>query len=210
MTRAPLFSLISLTCDPPFPMIIEASWVTIKQRMWMLAAGAAEDDADALGAAEVVAEEPSAAASPDGGASPLTAVALSVEGDGVDAAVSSTAGGPSIRASSRPAADAEVLEALVCASFDVAPVLALFCLGWSASEGERDRFRVVSASGMVVISVFHNPVRLRPVSRVHRMGGSGRRFVVVGVGFWIGGVWAVRWGMREGGGTAPPFLRLTW
>ena len=33
ITRAPLFSLISLTCAPPLPMIMEASWVTIKQRM---------------------------------------------------------------------------------------------------------------------------------------------------------------------------------
>jgi hypothetical protein len=33
-------------------------------------------------------------------------------------------------------------------SCEAAPVLALLCFGWSASEGERERLRVVSASGM--------------------------------------------------------------
>lgn len=138
-------------------MMIDASWVTIKHRIWMPAAGAPEDDAEALGAAEVVAEEPSAPASPGKGTSPLNAAAaLSSDGDGVDAAVSSTAGGWSMRTSCR--AEARLL---VCASSDVAPVLARLSLGWSASEGERDRLRVVSASGMVVISVFHSSAELR-------------------------------------------------
>lgn len=33
MTFAPLFSRISLTCAPAFPMMIEASWVTIRHRI---------------------------------------------------------------------------------------------------------------------------------------------------------------------------------
>ena len=50
ITRAPLFSLISLTWDPPFPMIIEASWVTIRHLIWMLAEGGGagwDDEAEA-------------------------------------------------------------------------------------------------------------------------------------------------------------------
>ena len=90
MTRAPLFSLISLTWDPPLPMIIDASWVTMRQRMWILAAGGAEA-VELVGAADVVAEaSPRASApSPD---------ARSAESDGtpfasgVDAAVSSARG----------------------------------------------------------------------------------------------------------------------
>ena len=39
MTRAPLFSRISLTCDPPLPMMMDASCVTMRHRMWMLADG---------------------------------------------------------------------------------------------------------------------------------------------------------------------------
>ena len=31
----------------------------------------------------------------------------------------------------------------------MAPVLARLCLGWSLSEGERERLRVLSASGMI-------------------------------------------------------------
>ena len=37
MTRAPLFSLISLTCEPPFPIMMDASWVTMRQRMCICA-----------------------------------------------------------------------------------------------------------------------------------------------------------------------------
>ena len=39
VTLAPLFSLISLTCEPPRPMMMEASWVTIKHLIWMFAEG---------------------------------------------------------------------------------------------------------------------------------------------------------------------------
>lgn len=39
MTRAPDFSLISLTWEPAFPMMMDASWVTMRQRMWMCAEG---------------------------------------------------------------------------------------------------------------------------------------------------------------------------
>lgn len=117
----------------------------------MLADGAAVDDVDVLGAPEVIAFD-----SPDasgGGASPVVAgTSLSAEGDGVDAAVSSAARRLSIRWSLR--AEAAEREALVCASSDVAPVLALLCFGWSASEGERDRLRERSASGMVPSLVF--------------------------------------------------------
>lgn len=41
------------------------------------------------------------------------------------------------------------MEDLVGASWEAAPVFARLCLGWSASEGERDRLRVLSTSGMV-------------------------------------------------------------
>jgi hypothetical protein len=89
MTLAPLFSRISLTCAPPLPMMMEASWVTIRQRICILAAGAAalDPDAELLGAADVVADE-SPSTSP--GASPaLAAFSDAWEGDGVEAAVSS-------------------------------------------------------------------------------------------------------------------------
>lgn len=82
ITRAPLFSLISFTCDPAFPMIIDASWVTMRQRMWMFAAGGAPPEL--LGTAVVMA-----------GASGLSPDARSPESEGlpfasgVDAAVSS-------------------------------------------------------------------------------------------------------------------------
>ena len=186
MTRAPLFSRISFTCDPPLPMMMDASWVTIKHRMCMFAAGTVDDDPDALGAAEVVTEEPSAAASPVGGASALAAVDL-LSASGVEAAVSSTAGGWSMRTSGRPATDSRV-----CASSDVAPVLALLCLGWSASEGERDRLRVVSASGMVVISVFHSSAELRACQQCAQDGRVGEEVVVVDDG------WVLEWGRVDG------------
>lgn len=64
ITRAPLFSRISLTCEPPLPMMMDASWVTMRQRICMLAAGADEDEAELLGAAEVVADAFSTAPSP--------------------------------------------------------------------------------------------------------------------------------------------------
>lgn len=68
-------------------MIMDASWVTIKQRICMFAAGVAPPpgfDEDVLGAAEVVAAE---------SGNPATASAFTFfsacEGEGVDAAVSS-------------------------------------------------------------------------------------------------------------------------
>ncbi len=68
-------------------MMIEASWVTIKHRIWMLAGAAAEVVDDVLGAAEVVAEPFSWTSSERSFIS--TVKGLSV-GEGVDAAVSST------------------------------------------------------------------------------------------------------------------------
>lgn len=149
------------------PIIIEASWVTIKHRMWILAAGGADVVAEVLGAAEVVAEDEfSPRASPEAKASPEFSamsgeVALSDgwDGEGVEAAVSSMEAGASTIFTS-PAVDAAVAEpkgTCVCESseFDVAPVLArLCCFCCSLSEGERERFRVESASGMVANSVF--------------------------------------------------------
>jgi hypothetical protein len=167
----------------------------------MFAAGVVELDAEALGAAEVVADEASAVPSVDGGASPVVATGVLSVGDGVDAAVSSTAEGASILESVRAAADADVWEALVCASSDVAPVLARLCLGWSASEGERDRFRVVSASGMVVNLVVTDPrsYGLSAQGCTEWKGlGCGGRSGSNGFGFWKWGASTVRWGMREG------------
>lgn len=204
MTRAPLFSRISLTCEPPFPMMMEASWVTIKHRMWMFAAEDAapvELDAAALGAAEVVADDASAVASVGGASPELATGGLSVNGDGVDAAVSATAEDASILLDSERAAAGDWID-LVCASSDVAPVLGRLCLGWSASEGERDRLRVASASGMVVNLVGYSSVQLWPVRKGARDGrvwevkvGVGR---TDGFGVWKRGAWTVRWGMREG------------
>ena len=186
MTRAPLFSLISLTCEPPLPMMIEASWVTIKHRICMLAAGCAPDvDWDVLGAAEVVAEDSPVGSVPEG-ASPLpVADAFSADGDGVDAAVSSTDCGASMRAD----AETETDESFVRESSDVAPVLARLCLGWSASEGERDRLRVASASGMVSIQFLKVP---------GREGLSVRERVWEGCVGVCGWAWALEWGSVDG------------
>lgn len=43
----PLFSLISFTFFPPLPMMMEASWVTMRARIWMTAAAAAAASAAA-------------------------------------------------------------------------------------------------------------------------------------------------------------------
>lgn len=56
MTRAPLFSRISLTCFPPRPMMIDASCVTIKQRMCIMADGATGALDEDVGPAALVAE----------------------------------------------------------------------------------------------------------------------------------------------------------
>ena len=92
MTRAPLFSLISLTCEPPFPIMMEASCVTIRQRIWMFAegGGGAEEDPAPLGAPEVVAPSPPSPAEPGREVSMAGRSGI-WDGDGVDAAVSSTA-----------------------------------------------------------------------------------------------------------------------
>lgn len=134
----------------------------------MLVAGDALVDCDVLGAADVVAADSTASSEP-GRASPLFATGvLSADGDGVDAAVSSMAGRASMR-SMRAEAEAET-ESLVRESSGVAPVLARLCLGWSASEGERDRLRVVSASGMVVNSVSQGSREGGPVSKGDDLG----------------------------------------
>ena len=65
MTRAPLFSLISLTWDPPLPIIIDTSWVTMRQRMWILAAGGGEA-VELPGTADVVEEASPHASAPVG------------------------------------------------------------------------------------------------------------------------------------------------
>ena len=133
-------------------MMMEASWVTMRQRMWMFAEGADELEAEPLGAPEVVAEEALAPPSPAAGASAPSAFPGFSDADGVDAAVSSTEGGASM-VTSRAMGAAGRFACAVLASFEVAPVFARLCFGWSASEGERDRLRVVSASGMVASSV---------------------------------------------------------
>jgi hypothetical protein len=116
MTLAPLFSRISLTCAPALPMMIDASWVTIRQRMCMLPI------AGAPGAVSGVSS-----------LSPFTTAALA------SGAV----------ATGEDAAETWSSSALTregCSS----PVLSRFdCCCASLSEGERERFRVVSASGMV-------------------------------------------------------------
>ena len=85
MTLAPLFSRISLTCEPPFPMMMDASWVTMRQRIWMVAEGGADAPAAPAGPAAVVAESPPAAVASaevaESGAVPFAS--------GVEAAVSS-------------------------------------------------------------------------------------------------------------------------
>ncbi len=132
----------------------------------MLAEGAPELEVDPPGAAEVVTEEASALPSPAAGASVPSAFPGFSDADGVDAAVSSTDDGASIVMSRIVGAvDAVPCDGLACAtSFEVAPVFARLCFGWSASEGERDLLRVVSASGMVAILVVF---RGGPVSKVH-------------------------------------------
>ncbi len=211
MTRAPLFSLISLTCVPAFPMIMDASWVTIKHRMWILAEGGAELVAELLGAADVVADELSAPPSPDAPASPSIRSTFSAftEGEGVEAAVSSTGRDTSMAELFAAVADTVAVEDLSCASFEVAPVLARLCFGCSASEGERDLLRVVSASGMVASSVFQQLGVFKACQQGSRGGKVWGEFGG-GDGFWMEAVWKVRRGTREmGGGTMPPFLKLT-
>lgn len=97
MTRAPLFSRISLTWDPPFPMMMDASWVTIKQRMWMLAEGA--------GACALVEEEGSPDVVTEGAFAPREEFLLSSDfpplvwpllEPGVDPALSSAPMGASV------------------------------------------------------------------------------------------------------------------
>ena len=128
-------------------------------------------DAEVLGAAEVVAE--ASPAVPPRSGSPFVAFST-CEGEGVEAAVSLAARGRSMP-----------MEDLVGASWEAAPVFARLCLGWSASEGERDRLRVLSTSGMVG-------------TQLSRGGGeegllatfTGVREVWSGVcveGFWMGG-----------------------
>ena len=104
--------------------------------MWMLAAGA-EPEPEPPGAAEAVAESPR-----DSEASPEVVASEGPLASGVEAAVSSARG--SIFTS--PATTEEWLERWE--SFEM-PVLARLCLGWSLSEGDRERLRVTSASGMV-------------------------------------------------------------
>lgn len=94
MTRAPDFSLISLTCEPALPMMMDASCVTMRQRMWMWAEGGGggggpdEDDGWPELAALAI-----ASAGEEEAASSLSSSRLgrSLLGTwGVDAAVSST------------------------------------------------------------------------------------------------------------------------
>jgi len=86
MTLAPLFSRISLTCFPPLPIMIDASCVTIRQRICIIAEG---------GVVELEEEEFAAALSVVDLASVADAAAVSAESPGattavgVDAAVSS-------------------------------------------------------------------------------------------------------------------------
>lgn len=50
--------------------------------------------------------------------------------------------------------------------WEVAPVLARLCLGWSVSEGERDLFRVESGSGMICDFSFHRAGQVKgPLAR---------------------------------------------
>ena len=143
ITRAPLFSRISLTWEPPLPMIMEASWVTIRHRIWMLAVGAGGEVAED-GSPEVVAASlPSLALS-----SFLASAPFEV---GVDEVVSPPWMVPVCDASIIVTSDAWGTLLADGPSRAYAPVLArlwfFFC---SESDGERDLLRVDS-SGMVVI-----------------------------------------------------------
>lgn len=138
ITRAPLLSLISLTCEPPFPIIIDASWVTIKHRIWIVAEGAAvaEDEEDC---SEELVASPS-----------LASVGLLDCCPGVEEAsrLSSVFIVTSFVAAGRKAEPVAVF-AGESSEVDAAPVLALLCcFCWSLSEGDRDRLRLESASGI--------------------------------------------------------------
>lgn len=150
-TRAPLLSRISLTCAPDLPIIMEASCVTIKHRIWICAVGGEVVVVDADGVAEVVAES-------DLSPFPRTEVLLlSLEASslgfsdwfelGVGEALSSLeATGASVILKSG-AAVAELGSRASSDGFE-APVFGRLFLCCSLSEGERERFRFESASGI--------------------------------------------------------------
>ena len=151
-TRAPLFSRISLTCAPALPIIMDASCVTIKQRMLICAVGgeAAPGAVDEDGAAEVVAD-------PDLSPFPtIEVLLLSPEASSLsfsewfELGVERLSSLVTASASDMFMSGAAVAELETWASSDgfAAPVFARLVLCCSPSEGERDRFRFESASGM--------------------------------------------------------------
>ena len=156
MTRAPLFSRISFTCFPPLPMMIDASCVTMRQRICIMAEGAVDPEVEA--AADVVADpegEVLFSDAPWPPAEPWPSASLAV---GVDALVlwsSADVGTSTIFTSPVLVAGTPEPSADCCAGSEssdavLAPVFGrLCCFCVSPGVGERERLRVESASGMV-------------------------------------------------------------
>ena len=148
ITRAPLFSRISLTCDPPFPMMMDASWVTIRQRMWMLAEGAeACAPAEDKGSPDVVTEEPFPPREEFLLSSDFPPLVWPLLEPGVDPVLSSAPTAASVIVTSTQG----MWGLAPGSSFETGamPVLArLCCFGGSLSDGERDLLRLVSGSGI--------------------------------------------------------------